>query len=118
MKPGAVIFIAVVAFVSGLLVAGDGGSGGINVSENERLARRVDDLTEQLKNCGQPARQELAKCQSDLEVAKSAKPGRFVMRNEGSRTWRFDTALGRTCLLLAPEADWKNPQTQSQHCPD
>jgi hypothetical protein len=41
---------------------------------------------------------------------------RYQMRTEGYRTWRFDTATGTICLLLAPDWDWKKPDVDLQNC--
>jgi hypothetical protein len=41
---------------------------------------------------------------------------RYQMRSEGYRTWRFDTATGKICLLLTPDSDWKKPDVAAQSC--
>jgi hypothetical protein len=41
----------------------------------------------------------------------------YELRNEGSRTFRFDPATGDSCISLASKADWKNPDTIRQGCP-
>jgi hypothetical protein len=40
----------------------------------------------------------------------------YELRNEGLRTWRFDSATGETCIQLTSEADWKRKETKSQSC--
>ena len=40
----------------------------------------------------------------------------YELRNEGSRTFRFDPATGNSCISLASKADWKNPDTIRQGC--
>ena len=40
----------------------------------------------------------------------------YELRNEGSRTWRFDPATGETCIQLTSAADWKRNETKSQSC--
>lgn len=42
--------------------------------------------------------------------------GRYQRFADGGRTWRFDTATGETCLLLAPEVDWSKPDVSKQGC--
>jgi hypothetical protein len=53
----------------------------------------------------------------ELEVLKKAQSvGRYQIRDMGLRTWRFDTALGKVCVLLSSDADWKKEETQNQSC--
>jgi len=40
----------------------------------------------------------------------------YELRNEGFRTWRFDSATGETCIQLTSEADWKRKETIAQSC--
>jgi hypothetical protein len=40
----------------------------------------------------------------------------YELRNEGSRTFRFDPATGDSCIKLASKADWKDPETIRQGC--
>ncbi len=40
----------------------------------------------------------------------------YELRNEGLRTWRFDSATGDTCIQLTSDADWKRKETKSQSC--
>lgn len=40
----------------------------------------------------------------------------YELRNEGSRTFRFDPATGDSCISLASKADWKMPDTIRQGC--
>ena len=40
----------------------------------------------------------------------------YELRNEGLRTFRFDSATGETCIQLASEPDWKRKGTKSQSC--
>ena len=65
-------------------------------------------------NCEIISKDEVRKLREQAEIGKNV--GRYQMRNEGYRTWRFDTATGRSCILLAPEWDWKKPDVQSQSC--
>lgn len=40
----------------------------------------------------------------------------YELRNEGSRSFRFDPDTGTSCIQLASTADWKNPETIRQGC--
>jgi hypothetical protein len=40
----------------------------------------------------------------------------YELRNEGFRTFRFDSATGDTCIQLTSEADWKRKGTKEQSC--
>lgn len=48
--------------------------------------------------------------------AQAKQVGRYQLHREGSRTWRLDTATGRSCLLLATEVDWENNASQGNSC--
>lgn len=57
--------------------------------------------------------------QLKASAALGKQVGRYQIHREGVRTWRLDTATGRSCLLLTTEADWNNPKTQLQNsCAD
>lgn len=53
--------------------------------------------------------------QLKASAALTKQVGRYQLHREGFRTWRLDTATGRSCLLLTTEADWKDPKTQMQN---
>ncbi len=40
----------------------------------------------------------------------------YELRSRGSRTFRFDSATGETCIQLASEVDWRRKETKSQSC--
>jgi hypothetical protein len=40
----------------------------------------------------------------------------YELRNEGSRSFRFDPDTGDSCISLASPADWKKPETIRQGC--
>jgi hypothetical protein len=40
----------------------------------------------------------------------------YELRNEGSRTFRFDPSTGDTCIQLTSPADWKRKETKAQSC--
>jgi len=65
-------------------------------------------------NCEIVPKDELKNLRDQAELGKHV--NRYQMRNEGYRTWRFDTATGNLCLLLAPEWDWKKPDVDAQNC--
>jgi len=60
------------------------------------------------------SKDELKTLRDQAELGKHI--NRYQMRNEGYRTWRFDTATGKVCLLLAPHWDWKKPGIDAQNC--
>ena len=49
-------------------------------------------------------------------AAQAKQVGRYQLHREGPRTWRLDSATGRSCLLLATEYDWKNDATKENSC--
>lgn len=55
---------------------------------------------------------------SDKIAALEAKPveHHYELRNEGTRSFRFDPTTGESCIQLASKADWKNPETMRQSC--
>jgi hypothetical protein len=65
-------------------------------------------------NCEVVAKDELKTLREQAEIGKHV--NRYQMRNEGYRTWRFDTSTGKVCLLLAPDWDWKKPEVDAQNC--
>jgi hypothetical protein len=50
------------------------------------------------------------------ELKQKPKEHHYELRNEGLRTWRFDSATGETCIQLTSEADWKRKETKNQSC--
>lgn len=42
--------------------------------------------------------------------------GRYQIHREGFRTWRLDTATGKSCLLLTVDADWKGAAKDQTSC--
>lgn len=42
--------------------------------------------------------------------------GRYQLHREGFRTWRLDTATGKSCLLLTIDADWKGAAKDQTTC--
>ena len=51
-----------------------------------------------------------------VELKQKPKDHHYELRNEGLRTWRFDSASGETCIQLTSEADWKRKETKAQSC--
>jgi hypothetical protein len=49
-------------------------------------------------------------------AAETKQVGRYQLHREGMRTWRLDTATGRSCLLLTSETDWKGEGGQERSC--
>src|SRR6266705_5519712 len=48
------------------------------------------------------------------EQIKELSAHKYSTLESGSRTWRFDAVTGETCILLAPEWDWKRKETRRQ----
>jgi hypothetical protein len=65
-------------------------------------------------NCEVLSKDELKKLQEQAELGKHI--NRYQMRTEGYRTWRFDTATGKICLLLTIDSEWKKPDVELQNC--
>lgn len=58
--------------------------------------------------------QELAKRITALE--QKPVQHHYELRNQGSRSFRFDPDTGNSCISLASPTDWKNPDTVRQGC--
>ena len=43
-----------------------------------------------------------------VAASQTKQVGRYQLHKESLRTWRLDTATGRSCLLLSTDADWKD----------
>jgi peptidoglycan hydrolase CwlO-like protein len=80
--------------------------------QNRELQNQLTELQKQLTD----SRAEATQAHLETEQAKAAKPDRYKIVKEGARTWRLDSATGQVCLVLAPEADWKNPSIAPQAC--
>ena len=65
-------------------------------------------------NCEVLPKDELKKIQEKAELSKHI--NRYQLRIEGYRTWRFDTATGKLCLLLTVDSEWKKPDIAGQNC--
>ncbi|MGO9575935.1 MAG: hypothetical protein ACLPTQ_16595 [Terriglobales bacterium] len=65
-------------------------------------------------NCEIVPNGELKSLREQAELGKHV--NRYQMRNEGFRTWRFDTATGKLCLLLTTDSDWKKPDIAAENC--
>jgi hypothetical protein len=48
-------------------------------------------------------------------AAQAKQVGRYQLHREGTRTWRLDTATGRSCLLLASQSDWDSKEGKAQN---
>jgi hypothetical protein len=57
---------------------------------------------------------ELSQLRQDAQIGKSV--GRYQIYRSGFRTWRLDTATGRTCILLTTDDDWKKPDITLSSC--
>jgi hypothetical protein len=82
----------------------------------------VDDADEAiLQKAKSPAyelvkKEDLAELRRQADLGKSV--GRYQIYRSGYRTWRLDTSTGSTCILLAPEEEWKKPDISVQGCVD
>ncbi len=52
------------------------------------------------------SKEEYEQLKASAALAKQV--GRYQIHKEGLRTWRLDTATGKSCLMLATEAYWKS----------
>jgi hypothetical protein len=59
---------------------------------------------------------ELEELRHQAELGRSV--GRFREFRDGLRTWRLDTATGRTCILLATDWDWQHDAKNQASCAD
>lgn len=58
---------------------------------------------------------DLEKLRAEAEIGRSV--GRYQLHRVGYRTWRLDTATGKTCLLFSTKEDWKTEDAQASACP-
>jgi uncharacterized coiled-coil protein SlyX len=79
------------------------------------IAEQSNKITE-LTNDLNKSERAVKAARAETEQAKSATPRRYEVVKEGLRTWRLDTATGKTCLLLATDADWNKPDVAAQNC--
>ena len=49
-------------------------------------------------------------------AALTKQVGRYQLHRDGLRTWRLDTASGRSCLLLTTEYDWNSEGSKQNAC--
>lgn len=52
------------------------------------------------------------------DAALGRQVGRFQIYKNGFRTWRLDSATGRSCLLLTTDEDWKTGAKDQISCAD
>ncbi len=57
---------------------------------------------------------EISQLRQDAQIGKSV--GRYQIYRSGFRTWRLDTATGKTCVLLTTDEDWKKPDIALSSC--
>jgi hypothetical protein len=79
------------------------------------ITKQDHEITE-LKNALTQSENAVKAAKAETEQAKTATPRRYEVVKEGFRTWRLDTATGKTCLLLTTEADWNKSETAAQNC--
>jgi hypothetical protein len=90
-----------------LLSCGLSGCGDFDVVDKSKV--EVADRSKQVVI----SKEEYEQLKTDAALTKQV--GRYQLHKEGFRTWRLDTATGRSCLLLTTEADWKKPETMTQN---
>lgn len=54
----------------------------------------------------------------EADAALGRQVGRFQIHRDGFRTWRLDTATGRSCLILTTDTDWKTGAKDQTSCAD
>jgi hypothetical protein len=109
------LFVMLLAFSSAFTVSGCGDFDVVDTSKNvvvpvEEYKQLKVDTTKDVVI----SKAEYEQLKTDAALAKQV--GRYQIDREGIRTWRLDTATGRSCLLLASEADWKKPNIESESC--
>jgi hypothetical protein len=60
------------------------------------------------------SKEEYEQLKASAALAKQV--GRYQIHKEGPRTWRLDTATGKSCLMLTTEADWKGDASTQSSC--
>jgi uncharacterized coiled-coil protein SlyX len=86
------------------------------IEEQMSTIARQDNQIAELRTEIAKSAESVKAAKAETEQAKSATPRRYEVVKEGPRTWRLDTATGKTCLLLATEADWNKPEIAAQNC--
>lgn len=74
------------------------------------------DQKQQQQQQQQQQAQEIQELKARIAELEKAPQHHYELRNEGSRTFRFDPATGESCIQLATKQDWKNPETKRQGC--
>ena len=62
------------------------------------------------------SKSEYEQLKAAVAASQAKQVGRYQLHREGFRTWRLDTATGRSCLLLTSEADWKGKGSEQGSC--
>lgn len=52
----------------------------------------------------------------DIKQKQATPVHHYELRNQGLRTFRFDSATGETCIQLTTPADWKLKETKEESC--
>lgn len=60
------------------------------------------------------SKREYEQLKAAAAAAQAKQVGRYQLHREGIRTWRLDTATGRSCLLLTTQWDWDSKDTKTQ----
>jgi hypothetical protein len=81
-------------------------SSGCDLQKQDERVRSLEADVKQLKT-------EVAELK---QKPKAAPEHHYELRNEGFRTWRFDSATGDTCIQLTSAGDWKRKETKGESC--
>lgn len=83
--------------------------GCVEKAQYEAVQKELNDTKRNLS----ATQEELKKTKEQISEYQKHK---YQVFHNGSRTWRFDTVTGKSCILLASKADWKKPDTSRQSC--
>jgi hypothetical protein len=81
----------------------------IEKTEYDALQQKLNNATKELAE----AKESSKKSQDQLTDLQAH---RYQSVTNGGRTWRFDTAKGKSCILLTSDQDWKSRDTKKQSC--
>ena len=62
------------------------------------------------------SRVEYEQLKAAVAASQIKQVGRYQLHEQGFRTWRLDTATGRSCLLLTSDSDWKGKGGEQGSC--
>lgn len=77
--------------------------GAVPKSQVDELNRRLEQVQAQLK-------------ETEGKLAAAEPVHNYSTFSKGPRQWRFDSATGRSCIMLTTAEDWKKVETVWQSC--